>query len=131
MRDRPADRQVITQQNPPLPPLHPNIQILIRPIPLVPDVEPGRVDDPPPPPILPRQSFVPDVEAGWVDDLPVTVPHAVVPNPPLPAGGLSGRLGVRVALILTAGDGEAPLSHPEHFDERQVKLSKITISTSD
>ena len=82
---------------------------------------------PPPSPA----NFVPDVEAGGVDDLPVTVPHAVVPDPPLPAGGLSGRLGVRVALIFPAGDGEAPLSHPEHFDEWQVKLSKITISTSD
>ena len=66
-----------------------------------------------------------------MDDLPVTVPHAVVPDPPLPAGGLSGRLGVRVALILPTGDGETPLSHPEHFDEWQVKLSKITISISD
>ena len=66
-----------------------------------------------------------------MDDLPITVPHAVVRDPPLPGGGLPGGLGVMVALILPAGDREAPLSHPEHFDEWQVKLSKITISTSD
>ena len=59
MRDRPTDRQGNHTAEPlPLPPLHPNIQILICPIPLVPDVEPGRVDDPPPPSSPAKASYL-------------------------------------------------------------------------